>query len=100
MDVAAGGLVPPDCGTDGVQAVRASSSATVASPVFRVAARIFRGDSKKGALLSAPAKLRYWDLYRDKYSNLAKDAQGAFRNLFGDAFARAYEEQLERLSHV
>jgi type VI secretion system FHA domain protein len=52
---------------------------------------------KKGSILGVPAKLRYWDLYRDKYSNLAKDAQGAFRNLFGDAFARAYEEQLERL---
>jgi type VI secretion system protein ImpI len=52
---------------------------------------------KKGSILGVPAKLRYWDLYRDKYSDLAKDAQGAFRNLFADAFAKAYEEQLERL---
>jgi type VI secretion system protein ImpI len=52
---------------------------------------------KKGSILGVPAKLRYWDLYRYKYSDLAKDAQGAFRNLFGDAFAKAYEEQLERL---
>jgi type VI secretion system FHA domain protein len=52
---------------------------------------------KKGSILGVPAKLRYWDLYRDKYADLAKDAQGAFRNLFGDAFAKAYEEQLERL---
>ena len=52
---------------------------------------------KKGSILGVPAKLRYWDLYREKYSDLAKDAQGAFRNLFGDAFAKAYEEQLERL---
>jgi type VI secretion system FHA domain protein len=52
---------------------------------------------KKGSILGVPAKLRYWDLYRDKYSDLAKDAQGAFRTLFGDAFAKAYEEQLERL---
>ncbi|HKU14587.1 MAG TPA: type VI secretion system-associated FHA domain protein TagH [Steroidobacteraceae bacterium] len=52
---------------------------------------------KKGAIIGVPAKLRYWDLYRDKYSDLAKDAQGAFRTLFGDAFAKAYEEQLERL---
>jgi type VI secretion system protein ImpI len=52
---------------------------------------------KKGSILGVPAKLRYWDLYRDKYSDLAKDAQGAFRSLFGDAFAKAYEEQLERL---
>lgn len=52
---------------------------------------------KKGSILGVPAKLRYWDLYRDKYSGLAKDASGAFRTLFGDAFAKAYEEQLERL---
>jgi type VI secretion system FHA domain protein len=52
---------------------------------------------KKGSILGVPAKLRYWDLYRDKYSALAKDAQHAFRILFGDAFAKAYEEQLERL---
>lgn len=52
---------------------------------------------KKGSILGVPAKLRYWDLYRDKYSDFAKDAQGAFRSLFGDAFAKAYEEQLDRL---
>lgn len=55
---------------------------------------------KKGSILGVPAKLRYWDLYREKYSDLVKDAQGAFRNLFGDAFAKAYEEQLERLKSL
>jgi type VI secretion system FHA domain protein len=57
----------------------------------------FDRQSKKGSILGVPAKLRYWDLYRDKYTDLAKDAEGAFRNLFGDAFAKAYEEQLDRL---
>lgn len=52
---------------------------------------------KKGSILGVPAKLRYWDLYREKYSDFAKDAHGAFRSLFGDAFAKAYEEQLDRL---
>jgi type VI secretion system FHA domain protein len=51
----------------------------------------------KGAILGVPAKLRYWDLYRDKYGTLVKDAEAGFRTLFGEAFARAYEEQLERL---
>jgi predicted component of type VI protein secretion system len=51
----------------------------------------------KGSILGVPAKLRYWDLYRDKYGELAKDAEAGFRTLFGDAFARAYEEYLERL---
>ena len=41
VDVAAGGLVPPDCGAGGVHAVRASSSASIPTPVFRALLRIF-----------------------------------------------------------
>ena len=51
----------------------------------------------KGSILGVPAKLRYWDLYRDKYGELVKDAEAGFRTLFADAFAHAYEEHLERL---
>jgi type VI secretion system FHA domain protein len=51
----------------------------------------------KGSILGVPAKLRYWDLYRDKYGDLSKDAESGFRHLFGDAFTRAYEDHLERL---
>lgn len=50
----------------------------------------------KGAIIGVPGKLRYWDLYRDKYGELIKDAEAGFRTLFGEAFARAYEEHLER----
>ena len=51
----------------------------------------------KGGILGVPAKLRYWDLYRDKYGELVKDSEAVFRTLFGDAFVRAYEEHFERL---
>jgi type VI secretion system FHA domain protein len=52
---------------------------------------------KKGSILGVPAKLRYWDLYREKYGEMIKDADDSFRTLFGNAFAKAYEEQIERL---
>jgi type VI secretion system FHA domain protein len=52
---------------------------------------------KKGGLLSAPAKLRYWDLYRDKIHDMVRDPEATFRELFGEEFAKAYEEQLRRL---
>jgi type VI secretion system FHA domain protein len=52
---------------------------------------------KKGALLSVPAKLRYWDLYRDKIHDMVRDPEKSFRELFGDEFGKAYEEQLRRL---
>jgi type VI secretion system FHA domain protein len=51
----------------------------------------------KGSILGVPAKLKYWELYRDRYTDLGRDAEGAFRRLFADEFAKAYEEQLERL---
>src|SRR6185436_14677877 len=44
-----------------------------------------------------PAKLRYWDAYRDLQEQVAKDPEAAFRRLFGDEFARAYENQLRAL---
>ena len=57
----------------------------------------FDRQGKKGSLLTVPAKLRYWDLFRDKFGDMVKDAEATFTELFGDEFARAYEEQLERL---
>ena len=52
---------------------------------------------KRGSIIGVPAKLRYWDLYRERYADKAKDADASFRQLFGDEFAKAYEEQLARL---
>jgi type VI secretion system FHA domain protein len=52
---------------------------------------------KSGSFLSGPAKLKYWDLYRNKFRDMVKDADSSFRDLFGDEFAKAYEDQLVRL---
>ena len=57
----------------------------------------FDRQMKKGSILGVPVKLRYWDLYRDRYGDMVKDADTSFRHLFGDKFATEYEEQLERL---
>jgi type VI secretion system FHA domain protein len=52
----------------------------------------------KGAnFLSGGAKGKYWELYRNRFHDMVKDADSSFRNLFGDDFAKAYEEQLARL---
>jgi type VI secretion system FHA domain protein len=44
-----------------------------------------------------PAKLRYWDLYRERRHEMMRDPEESFRRLFGEQFARAYEEQLKQL---
>lgn len=53
--------------------------------------------AKIGSIIGVPAKLRYWDLYRDRFGEMLKEGDASFRKLFGDDFAKAYEEQLERL---
>ena len=57
----------------------------------------FDRQPRKGALISMPARLRYWEMYRERVHDIVKDADTSFRELFGDEFARAYEAQLERL---
>jgi len=42
-------------------------------------------------------KGKYWEKYQDNFDGLMKDPDECFRRLFGDEFARAYEEQLSRL---
>jgi type VI secretion system FHA domain protein len=52
---------------------------------------------KRVPFLRLIAGLRYWDLYRDRLDEIAKDPDASFRRLFGEEFARTYEEQLNRL---
>lgn len=42
-------------------------------------------------------KARYWKKYCENFERLAKNPDESFRRLFGDEFARAYEDQLLRL---
>lgn len=51
---------------------------------------------KKGSILGVAARPRYWDLYCEKYDEWLQDAEATYRNLFGNEFAKVYEEQLER----
>jgi type VI secretion system FHA domain protein len=50
-----------------------------------------------GPRLPLGAGARYWDFYSAYFTRETEDAADAFRHLFGDAFARAYEEKLQEL---
>lgn len=39
-------------------------------------------------------KAKYWDLFTTEYQTIAREAEDDFNELFGDEFARAYEERL------
>jgi type VI secretion system FHA domain protein len=57
----------------------------------------FERQPGKAGLPLMPAKLRYWDLYRDRAGEMMKDQEAAFSRLFGNDFKRAYEEQFRLL---
>jgi len=57
----------------------------------------FDRQNKKGGLLSMPSRLRYWEMYSERQRELLKDPERTFQKLFGEVFAKAYDEQLQRL---
>jgi type VI secretion system FHA domain protein len=57
----------------------------------------FERHVKRGPLLGRPAKMQYWDLFRERREAMVKDPETSFRKLFGEEFAKAYEEQLAQL---
>jgi type VI secretion system FHA domain protein len=57
----------------------------------------FDKQAKRGGLLGAVAKPNYWEHYGDYFSGLRGDRDDAFRRLFGEEFALAYEKQIALL---
>ncbi|MDW2982059.1 type VI secretion system-associated FHA domain protein TagH [Rhodanobacter sp. KK11] len=57
----------------------------------------FEQETDGGKRSAFAGKGKYWDKYREHFEGLSRDPDECFRRLFGDEFARAYEEQLSRL---
>jgi type VI secretion system protein len=51
-------------------------------------------------LLPMARKASYWDLFTETFDQVAADAADDFMQLFGDAFTRAYEDQVMRLTRA
>lgn len=57
----------------------------------------FDRDLRRPALLQSLNKTKYWDMLIELYDEVNKDTDANFSRLFGDEFARAYEEQMALL---
>ena len=53
--------------------------------------------STLASLIPAARKARLWELFNELFAQLQTEAQDDFDELFGKAFLRAYEDQLDRL---
>ncbi len=50
---------------------------------------------KRGAILGAANKMKYWDLYTELYQVMTQHPPGQFPHLFAEELARAYESAAE-----
>lgn len=46
------------------------------------------------SILPSARKARYWELFRELYEEIAREAEDDFHGLFGKEFTKAYEKQL------
>jgi type VI secretion system FHA domain protein len=53
-------------------------------------------NGKRGGLMSAANKLKYWDLYKDLYQVVTQGQQGQLPQQFLEEMARAYEQENTR----
>jgi len=57
---------------------------------------LFDRQGKRGGLFGG-GKSSHWERYVERYEEMSKDRDDTFRRLFGEEFARAYEQQLSVL---
>jgi type VI secretion system FHA domain protein len=53
---------------------------------------------RRTAMLGLGSKLKYWEMYRAQFEEIDRDREAHFQLLFGEAFARAYNEHLQKLA--
>jgi type VI secretion system protein ImpI len=53
---------------------------------------LFAKRARRG--LFGNAEAQYWQMYAERFQEMAADSDETFRRLFGEEFARAYEQQL------
>ena len=53
---------------------------------------------KRTAVLGLGSKAKYWEMYRTQLEEIDRDREAQFQNLFGEAFTRAYDEHLQKLT--
>jgi predicted component of type VI protein secretion system len=57
-------------------------------------------EQKGGRSMLESKKSWYWEQYAEKHKELLAEAEDNFQDLFGEEFARAYEEQTAKLAKM
>lgn len=102
-----GAFMPaPDAVAEGFKDVKAHQMAVMAGMQVALQALIERFDpaslegeitktSVLDGILPGARKAKYWELYEERYRQIASEAEDDFHSLFGSNFALAYERQIK-----
>ena len=104
-----GYLGPVDAFAEGFQDVEFHQTAVLAGirAAFNALLAKFHPDNleesyerklKRTAMLGLGSKSRYWELYRAQFEEIDRDREAHFQLLFGEEFAKAYNEHLQKLA--
>lgn len=59
---------------------------------------VYERKLRRTALLGLGGRGKFWELYRERFEEIDRDREAHFQLLFGEEFARAYNEHLQKLS--
>jgi predicted component of type VI protein secretion system len=78
-------------------AVRAGFNAMLARLHPQKLEEIYDRKLKRTAMLGLGNKAKYWEMYRAQFEEIDRDPEAHFQLLFGEEFALAYNEHLQKL---
>lgn len=99
LGVDASGL-DPDVQAALLTGLRAGFNALLASLHPEQLEELYERKLKRTAMLGLGNKAKYWEMYRAQFEEIDRDRETHFRQLFGDEFARACNDHLQRLAAV
>lgn len=78
--------------------IRAGFSAMLARLHPDKLEELYERKLKRSAMLGIGNKAKYWELYRAQFEEIDRDREAHFQLLFGEDFAIAYNEHLQKLA--
>jgi type VI secretion system FHA domain protein len=79
-------------------AVRAAFNAMLAKFHPKHLEEVYERKVRRTAMLGLGARGKFWDLYCERFEEIDRDRETHFQLLFGEEFARAYNEHLQKLA--
>jgi type VI secretion system protein ImpI len=78
--------------------IRAGFNALLAKLHPQKLEELYERKLKRSAMLGLGNKAKYWEMYRAQFEEIDRDREAHFQLLFGEEFALAYNEHLQKLA--